>query len=44
MFQGGYIPETTTVKGTEMSRRVDLKKRYKATEPFCLAERMYFAF
>lgn len=44
MFQTGYIPETATVKGTEMSRRVNLKKGYKATEPFWLAERTYFAF
>lgn len=42
MFQGGYIPETATVKGTKMSRRVNLKKGYKATEPFWLAEMTHF--
>lgn len=33
MFQGGYFLETTVVKDTEMSGRVNLKRGYKATEP-----------
>lgn len=33
MFQGGCFPETTVVKDTEMSGRVNLKRGYKATEP-----------
>lgn len=33
MFQRGYFPETTIVKDTEMSGRMNLKKGYKSTEP-----------